>query len=217
MLRIRSVIKNKNNRGLLLDPMTDETAMNILRRKQQQKTPDKPIEEIAEAMVPRDDTGHMALPIRYLFGTLKAGGRHVSFKGKANITASSGETRLYSFLEIEEEESGFVRLHDGNLSTEPKWQPLVRVTRNDQDQAVVKVCPIVKEWRAQFHLLVNDDVEGVSERMVRELVEKAGLHAGLGCGRPQKGGGNGQFVIEEWEVLEDGNGKTAKPKRKAKA
>lgn len=214
MIKIRCVLKNKNRRGLLLEPMTQEIAMDIWRRKQKSKVIDKEIHDIAEGMLPRDNEGWIALPIRYPYGSFKAGGRHVSYKGKANITSSKGETMLYSFLEIEEEESGHVRLFNGDRSSQPEWQPLVRVTRNDKGEAVVKICPMIKDWRAELHLLV-DDTESVNERMVRDLVEQSGKKAGFGAGRPQKGGGNGQYIIEDWEVFENGNEKSAKSKAKS--
>lgn len=215
MLRIRCTLKNKNRRGLLLEPMTDDTAVKILYRKQPPKVPDKSVPDIAAAMVPRDNDGWMAIPVRYIFGTLKAGGRHVPFKGKANVTASDGSTHLYSFIDmIEEEATGYVRLYNGDFTSEPEWEPLVRVTRNDKGEAVVKVCPMIKDWRLCFTMVINDDVEGVSERMVRDIVEKAGSKAGLGAGRPQKGGGNGQFIIEEWEVLDSTDGAKGKVSKK---
>lgn len=56
---------------------------------------------------------------------------------------------------------------------------------------------ISPSWEATFETIILDPI--ITEDVFREMVELAGLFIGVGQFRPQNGGTNGRFVVEELE------------------
>ncbi len=56
-------------------------------------------------------------------------------------------------------------------------------------------------WRATFDVIVIDDM--ITQAVFREMVELAGMFVGLGQFRPENGGDNGRFKVEDMLWLDN--------------
>jgi len=61
---------------------------------------------------------------------------------------------------------------------------------------VMRIFPIVNEWKGQLKILVLDDI--LTEDVVREHLIRTGQFIGIGRWRPRQGGMNGRFEVEKF-------------------
>lgn len=199
----RIKVRLKGMSPLMLDPMSPEVMEAMATGRKMQPNKDRPLEQMCREKLDiiRDpESGRLALPKKYLWGTLHAAGEHVPYKGKMNIaTASSpgkpGKSRLAAFFMVENK--SFVLFDDdGN---EPKWEVNLDVGNGATSKNAV-VRPLFESWN--FDLIFQYDDGDVNEKTIRELFSKGGKLIGIGCKRAcLKGGEYGQFMIDSWEDI----------------
>lgn len=192
MSRVRVTLGGVGN-GLLMNPMTDETLEQLRTKTSPPKRRDISREEEAQEKLYVDDDGRFGIPSVNLYSCLAEAGREISYKGRSKVSTKES-TKLYSFLEIEEE---FLLLEG-----DPEWTTDTRRGRNPNGgEAVCLVRPKFKEWQVKATLVINE--KKVNEATVKGLIEEAGDGVGLCDFRPQKRGPFGRFRIAAWEVLEE--------------
>ncbi|HEY3781970.1 MAG TPA: hypothetical protein VGL56_12870 [Fimbriimonadaceae bacterium] len=62
---------------------------------------------------------------------------------------------------------------------------------------VPRTFPIAYKWEADIEMELLDPQ--LTEDIVRDCVEKAGMYIGLGRWRPQNRGSNGRFQVKKWQ------------------
>lgn len=66
---------------------------------------------------------------------------------------------------------------------------------------VLKYFPTIEDWEATCEIVILDNT--ISEKVLRDHLDYAGVISGIGTWRPQNGGDNGRFVIKLWNWEED--------------
>jgi hypothetical protein len=112
--------------------------------------------------------------------------RQIPGQGKATWTAK--------FL------SGIALLEDPALHIDPSTVDSVLISANadgvrGSGKRVPRRFPVMPRWSATFEVIVLDPI--ITEVVFREMLEIAGMFIGLGRFRPEKGGTNGRFKIDE--------------------
>jgi len=73
-----------------------------------------------------------------------------------------------------------------------------RVVKSHKTGALIRHRPRIDHWQAAFNLRFDDEL--VAERLLREVVEQAGLLVGVLDYRPARKGPFGRFRVMEWRV-----------------
>lgn len=141
----------------------------------------------------------VVMPAENLMACLIEAGRFVKVDGKKQL--STGKSTILSGM-ITLEEAFF------NIDSKNGWEVDFRAGRNQQGNVVALVRPRFDDWKFRFTLLI--DLEQISEGIIRELFDIAGMRVGLCEFRPQKKGIYGQFLVTHWKRVEDSQKKTAK-------
>lgn len=145
-------------------------------------------QEQAEAHLYTDGKGSIIMPQPNVFSCIVEAGKFFK-NGRAKITTQKTSllpacvffTDIYYMLE-----------HDGwTVDTRPVVIPSTggRIPRHR---------PIFENWAFRFD--VDLDIDEMSEKLFREIVDAAGNKIGLGDFRPQKKGPFGRFVVTHWDV-----------------
>lgn len=131
------------------------------------------------------------MPAENLMACLIEAGRFVKIDGKKQL--STGKSTILS---------GMITLEQAFFPIESKqgWDVDFRAGRNQQGNIVALVRPRFDDWSFRLTLLV--DLAQISEQLVRELFDIAGMRVGLCEFRPQKKGIYGQFLVTHWERVE---------------
>ena len=210
----KAVITLRGISPLLMCPMSAETLESLRTGVRPQIQKDRPKDEIAAAMIRRDDKGHIALPTTMLFAALKAAGRKVKM-GKSQISTSE-TTTLPDFMEIDGEFMPFTNVPDGlpaerqgvlykDLTSDEKaivdaehkfWSVDIRRGVGQTGTAVAVVRPKFKEWVCSVTICYDE--KKASESTLKELFRIAGSSQGFDSFRPSKGGPFGRFVVSGW-------------------
>jgi hypothetical protein len=96
--------------------------------------------------------------------------------------------------------AGIALLEDPSLGVSPDDAQCITISANadgvrGSGKRVTRRFPIVNEWQTTFDVYILDPI--LTEEIVREMVEIAGMFIGFGRFRPEKGGTNGRFKITE--------------------
>lgn len=195
MTKVKNVIIGRF--PLLLDPMTDERIEDIWYGRKETRSKDLTPKQVAESKLIRVD-GKLVVPTQYLYSCLVEAGRDVELKPRKKISTIES-TLLYSLMDIEGE---FLPLTNGVDDQEPTWKTDKRLTRNKDKQGLPAFRPRFDHW--SLAMVLNYDQVQVKDEKMRELFAAAGK-IGIGPFRPQCRGPFGQFVVQSWEVRENGN------------
>jgi hypothetical protein len=103
-------------------------------------------------------------------------------------------------------ESGIVLLEDAPLNVHPDDVQCIALSVHSNGQRgsgkrVTRRYPIISDWQTTFTIHVLDPV--ITEPILTEMLQIAGLFVGLGRFRPQNRGSNGRFTIAKLVWQED--------------
>lgn len=187
---------------LMLDPMTEEILDFICKPKgsqQRNKRVDWSPQEEAESKLIRDPNGRLAIPTQYVYSALIKAGQKVPFEARSRVSTAES-TELFSFLAIE---GDYLSLFDAQNGAEPTWVVDKRATRakmpGGRKQANRACRPRFDSWALELVAVYDADL--VEEATVKLLFQRAG-RVGIGVFRPACKGPFGQFVVDQWEVLD---------------
>lgn len=95
--------------------------------------------------------------------------------------------------------SGIALLEDPILNIDPATVDHITISANadgvrGSGKRVPRRFPMIYEWETTFQVMVLDPI--ITEEIFREMVEMAGLFIGVGRFRPEKGGTNGRFKLD---------------------
>lgn len=96
--------------------------------------------------------------------------------------------------------AGITLLEDPALNIDPATVDAVTISANadgirGSGKRVPRKFPVMPKWSATFDVIVLDPI--ITQEIFREMLEMAGMFIGVGRFRPEKGGTNGRFKIEE--------------------
>jgi len=97
-------------------------------------------------------------------------------------------------------ESGITFLEDVPTSIDPNDVQSVTISANANGirgagARVSRRFPIMPEWSAEFEVIILDPI--ITEAVLREMLQIAGMFIGLGRFRPERGGTNGRFRLDK--------------------
>ncbi len=146
----------------------------------------------AEVGAYRDDDGYLYIPHTWIFSSLiNAGKFHKIGRNKMTTAKSSLVPAYISVDEL------MIDLFDeeGNKITEFEVDSRsVRIPATGG--RIMRHRARIDAWKAKFTLEV--DPQGVSENLMRTLVDDAGKKIGIGDFRPETRGAFGKFVVSNW-------------------
>lgn len=100
--------------------------------------------------------------------------------------------------------TGLAFIDEINTGIDPADAEMIQISANSDGvrgsgKRVPRRFPIMYEWEATMNVYILDPI--ITEDIFREMLEIAGMFIGVGRFRPEKGGGNGRFVLKEisWE------------------
>lgn len=100
--------------------------------------------------------------------------------------------------------SGITLLEDPALGVDPATVEGVTISANadgirGSGKRVPRKFPIIPKWSATFDVVILDPI--ITEDIFREMLTMAGMFIGIGRFRPEKGGTNGRFRIDniDWQ------------------
>jgi hypothetical protein len=197
--------KLKGLKPLLMDQMPPNDVVNVLIRRQR-KAPQTDL-ELAEMAAPKiyrdDEDGAIIVPERMLIASLKYAGKFVKLDARRKVTDAKGASAIFAFLTIMDDRIMLLN-GDGVPATDDDWKEQVDKGRLKDGTACGIVRPAFKDWAIELTLEVDlTDADGMTMEKVKDLFKRAGRRAGLGAFRPNCGGAYGQFVVEEWELIDD--------------
>mgnify|MGYP000322976779 FL=1 len=183
---------------LLMNAMDKDTLLRLVTGEKAPKGAPKgtPLEQATKRLY-LDATGKkVIMPVQNVLASMIEAGRRVRMEGKTQVSTASS-TILPSFLTIEESELALVDPKDNKKQA--RWAEDIMLGRNPNGGEAVGICrPRFNEWA--FYMTLSADLSTVPERIVRELVYRAGTHVGLCDFRPQRKGTFGRFRIDEWKI-----------------
>lgn len=164
--------------------MNNPASMLLAKDSSRSKLKEYDQKEEAEKVAYKKKNGELYIPSRALFACLIGG---ASFK---KIGKYSAKSILAGNLRIEPDEVGLgTKKYEIDLRT-------VVIQKN----RVIKARPVLKDWKAKFNIIYNNDV--ISDpNVIKVCLEDAGTRLGLLDYRPQKFGSFGTFKITSFKVL----------------
>jgi hypothetical protein len=193
---IRVTVECKGITPLLMNPMSDEQLLKLWMKEKAPKDaprpePHKACEILASQYT--DKTGPY-IPGHCLYACLVGAGRFVRLSGKTMISTRK-DTQLPALMGLETE-----RLY---LKTpfKPGWDVDIKKGINPNGgEAVAIVRPRFDVW--SFDVVIWIDTTTVAEKTIRDLFDKAGKTQGLLDFRPSRKGIYGQFVVNNWKMID---------------
>lgn len=96
--------------------------------------------------------------------------------------------------------AGIAILSNPALNIDPEAVGCITISANadgvrGSGKRVTRRFPIIHAWQSTFQVQILDPI--ITEDVFREMVEIAGMFIGVGRFRPEKGGTNGRFAIED--------------------
>jgi hypothetical protein len=143
--------------------------------------------EIAESFLYKDREGNPVIMQPAIFGSIMQAGKFHKL-GKSKITTQ--QTSLVpGYMTV----AGTYFLIDHHQPWRVDSRP-VRIPSTGG--RIIQHRPIFDDWKATFEIEIFDG--GFSEKLVRQLVDDAGLRIGIGDLRPEKKGPYGRFKVNHW-------------------
>jgi len=145
--------------------------------------------EIAESFLYKDKDGNPVITQPALFGSIMQAGKFHKL-GKSKITTQ--QTSLVP---------GYMAVVGAYFALEHNqpWRVDSRPVRIPATGGrIIQHRPMFDDWKTTFEIEVFDG--GFSEKLVRQLVDDAGLRIGIGDLRPEKKGPFGRFKVIGWSA-----------------
>lgn len=97
-------------------------------------------------------------------------------------------------------EAGIALLEDIALDISPDEVSSITISANadgvrGSGKRVPRRFPVMDEWSAEFEIMVLDPI--ITPDVMREMLNICGLFIGIGRFRPEKGGTNGRFQLDD--------------------
>ena len=144
-------------------------------------------QEIAESFLYTDDKGKPIVIQPAIFGAIMAAGKFHKL-GKSKITTQ--QTSLVpGYMTVTGAYYPLVHKQPWKVDTRP-----VRIPSTGG--RILQHRPMFDDWKTTFEIEVFDG--GFSDKLVRQLVDDAGLRIGIGDLRPEKKGPYGRFKVTKW-------------------
>ena len=143
--------------------------------------------EVAQSFLYTDKEGKPIILQTAIFGAIMSAGKFHKL-GKSKITTQ--QTSLVP---------GYMTVTDAYFPIvyEQPWRVDSRPVRIPSTGGrIMQHRPIFDDWKTTFEIEVFDG--GFSEKLVRQLVDDAGLRIGVGDLRPEKKGPFGRFKVINW-------------------
>ncbi len=196
IVRVKVTLRSKGN-GMLQNPMTDQTLdelIGITAKSAIQK--DRPLKDIAESRILRNEKGEAGVKIEYLTACLAEAGRSVK-NGKKQISTATS-TSIFAFLDfLGTTFLPFKKGTDNHVIDKRRGV----LNNTGKSVAVGIVRPLFSKWEIDLEIEVNTSADfGCSVDVVKQLFTSAGTRVGLGDFRPAKKGPFGMFSVERFEI-----------------
>lgn len=187
-------LKIKGRTPLLQHRFSEEALFGLLGSKSEKKKVQevKTPREIAESHAYKAADGSFYIPSEYLIGAI----RHVAsdYKQKNSQRKSLKQVIVGA---IRPEKETVTLLDEGRPIT--AFEVDVRRAVNHKAGAVAVCRPRFDRWEAEVNLMIDDTI--VDEKTALQMIEDAGLRAGVGSFRIQRGGYFGSFQVTEWKQI----------------
>lgn len=193
---IEIAIQCKGLSSMLMNPMTDETLDSLITGIRKPIVKDRPMHDVANERIYRDENGRMGIPTINLISALKGAGRSIKNGKKAISTATT--TTMFSFLEFPDE---FIPFDDLDENGGISWKVDKRrgVMKNGASQVAVGIIrPKFDKWGFTVKVKLNEKL--LREETLKALFVEAGTNMGLGDFRPSKNGPFGRFEVVDFKV-----------------
>jgi len=154
--------------------------------------------EIAEVKLYIGQNGKPMIPAPNLFRSIIDGGSFFK-NGKSKVTTIKSSL-IPACLSIEEFELP--------LKSKEPWMVDTRPVRIPSTGGrILAHRPCFNDWSLSFNTILDDEI--ISSRLLREIVDAAGIRIGLGDFRPACKGPFGKFVVTNWKEKELGRTQAA--------
>jgi hypothetical protein len=143
-----------------------------------------------------DDIKKPMIPSQNLFSSFTEAGRSVRLDGKRQVSTADS-SKLAAILTILDGEILLLDQLDNEKAAE--WAVDIRKGTNPNGNVAVAICrPRFDSWALRFSIQAN--LQDYDERIVRDIVTRAGNEIGLCDFRPQRKGTFGRFRIDLWTI-----------------
>lgn len=179
--------------------MTNEALMKLLGTETKQKSDKKHgallPRDIAEQHAYKDTDGSFYIPMDYISGVSKSVASE--YKQKNSVRRSLKSVVAGAIRPAQEKATLLTKKNKPIKDFEVD----IKKATNHQAGAVAVCRPRFDEWCAEFDLTINEDL--VSQEVVQQILNDAGIRSGIGSFRVAKNGYYGQFVVTHWKRVED--------------
>lgn len=145
--------------------------------------------EVAEKKLYTGTSGEHIIPQPNILKCIVEGGKFHK-AGKKQITTQK-ESLLYACADIQDIEIKIQHKQPWKVHTAPIVNPATGGRRNCHR-------PMFDDWKLTFTLTYDETF--INEKLIRQIVDDAGLRIGLGDWRPARKGPYGKFRVDKWEA-----------------
>jgi len=181
---------------LLMNKFTDEAQQSATSGRNKSLRGDRgtPKEQAEKLLYTNDDTtdGQVIVPQPNVFRCILDAGKFFK-NGKSKVTTQKSSI-IPSCVSMEEMYFPLDYKEDWKVDTRP-----VRIPSTGG--RIQKHRPCFHKWGLNFELLLDEQEMG--EKMLRDIIDKAGMAIGLGDFRPDCKGIFGKFKVTEWKVKDN--------------
>lgn len=147
----------------------------------------------------RDEEGYVMLPSMAVKKALENYAIYCSDKipghGKATFTKhyKAGIMPEEIFFEVE---SKGERVYYMDVEGESHFLPVSK----SAPTRVMRIFPTIQKWEVKISFIILDPILFDSPKIIEEHLNNAGVYIGLLVWRPQNGGNNGRFEVEDFKI-----------------
>lgn len=145
--------------------------------------------EIADQFAYKDEMGRLYFPGNNVFSCIVDAGKF--FKSGKNKITTVRSSLIPAFCSIGQEVIYFEQKDyevDSRSCVNPSTGGRIMTHR-----------PRLDSWSLMFDIIVDEF--NINERLLREIVDAAGVRCGLGSYRPNRKGTYGKFKVVEWKIV----------------
>jgi hypothetical protein len=192
----RIMVRIKGTTPLLQHRMTEEELHGLLGSKSAKKKDKEQLtpRQIAEKYAYKNALGFV-IPTAYLVGAFK----NVASEYKQKNSQRKSIKSIAAGIFRPEEEYAQLLNEDGSPIT--NFEVDIRKATNHQKGAIAVCRPRFDKWYLDLVIVIDEEL--VNEDTVLAILNDAGKRSGIGSFRVAKGGYFGQFVVTEFQKLEE--------------
>jgi hypothetical protein len=188
-MKIDIVIEGKT--PLLLNRFTDEQAQAATKGTRGSNRGDRGTErEIAESKLYLNSAGQPCIPQPNLLSCLVEGGVWHKI-GKKQVTTKS-ESLIYAACDVISTAIAIKHIQPWSVDTRPIVIPSTK-------GRILAYRPRFDDWQLDFEMELRTEIIGV--KLMRAILDDAGMRAGLGDFRPSRKGPFGRFKVIHWKEI----------------